>query len=1122
MTDLNDDYSANPGTSGKLVVGTPSTGHIEKAGDSDWFAVSLTAGTTYMFTLKQVNGFMWYNSIALSMYDASGTLVVPAITGNASLRPGFEFTPTASGTFFLGASSLYAVPNYAVSADVRTEPDDFSATIHSIGTLLPGLTVEGMTEVLGDHDWFRFHTDANGHYSFGASAVSEGLKLDIPAYFLLRDASGTLLPIQTMPFEPGVEADFFVDVTMAEQGWYKLWTNVLTDDYFGNNLTKGSIAPGGQASGNIDYRGDVDRFKISLAANSFYTFDVNAPAAAGLASFALALRDANGVALSFANASSSSSGAAIGVHVTSAGDYYLDATTYPNYQGNIYPLPYTLSASAPRADDFGDTPATANPMAIGSSVDGRLQSPDDKDTVRLQLDAGTTYLFNLTRNGAASSELNLKLSIADGMGNSVGEADSYRGTPGYYTFTPANSGTYYAWASGGMTDFSLAVGTAPDDFSASVATSGKLAVGASVDGALENGGGDRDWFSLNLSAGTTYFISIDGAKWSHSIGGDLLRLLDASGREVTRAATNSDGRSTAEALSYSVTHSGIYFVEVSSPARSTGGYTLSAAIGEADDYGNTPATAGHLDATGPTHGRLEFSQDKDMFKLSVIAGVSYGIGIRGPNNDDPRVDLVDSAGQPIRVDFAMSSPNYERYLIQPLTSGDLYLTVSNSYNNGVNYTLSLFDYGFDDYSFDTATLANLTPGSSLSATLSYPGDADAVRVKLEAGKSYVFELLGALSGNGTLVAGRTIFEIANSAMYSYSIRPFESGVEPRMAFTPATSGDYFIKVSGGMGSYVLKAITLSGDSTGPTVLAQSHPSDATGVSLGDTTMTFKFSEPITVDAAAFVLTDPDGNVVPFDHLGYGIAPRVNDDTMLIMAHGYFKPGTYTLSMPHAAVHDLAGNQYSGPASYRFTTILPVSAATGGDDLMVGGSGAAIDGGAGVDTVIYPGQSYRFQITHTDTSVSVNAYFSDKKDTLTHVERLLFDDHAVAFDIDGNAGQAYRLYRAAFARAPDQSGLGFWIKQVDHGVTLHDVANGFVESAEFKALYSGAQSNVDFLTHLYTNVFERAPDTGGEAFWLDAMSRGVSRADVLVAFSESPENHAALVGVVSNGIVYVMH
>lgn len=41
--------------------------------------------------------------------------------------------------------------------------------------------------------------------------------------------------------------------------------------------------------------------------------------------------------------------------------------------------------------------------------------------------------------------------------------------------------------------------------------------------------------------------------------------------------------------------------------------------------------------------------------------------------------------------------------------------------------------------------------------------------------------------------------------------------------------------------------------------------------------------------------------------------------------------------------------------------------------------------------------------------------------------------------------------------------------------------------------------------MYANVLGRRPDAGGESFWLDQMAfGGVSRGDVMLAFSESPE------------------
>ena len=127
---------------------------------------------------------------------------------------------------------------------------------------------------------------------------------------------------------------------------------------------------------------------------------------------------------------------------------------------------------------------------------------------------------------------------------------------------------------------------------------------------------------------------------------------------------------------------------------------------------------------------------------------------------------------------------------------------------------------------------------------------------------------------------------------------------------------------------------------------------------------------------------------------------------------------------------------------------------------------------------------------------------------------------MAFDMNGNMGQVYRLYQAAFDRTPDTGGVGDWTQGMNNGMTLNQVATGFINSPEFKALYGNNPSNADFVTLLYDNVLHRAPDTGGFNNWVNALNQGVSREDVLIGFSESLENQLSLVGIVQTGIEFV--
>ena len=102
-------------------------------------------------------------------------------------------------------------------------------------------------------------------------------------------------------------------------------------------------------------------------------------------------------------------------------------------------------------------------------------------------------------------------------------------------------------------------------------------------------------------------------------------------------------------------------------------------------------------------------------------------------------------------------------------------------------------------------------------------------------------------------------------------------------------------------------------------------------------------------------------------------------------------------------------------------------------------------------------------------------------------------------------QAERLYDAAFGRAPDPIGYGNLTRGMLNGVTLQQAALGFVQSAEYTNRYGTASNNGTFVDALYQNTLHRAADPGGRAQYLAALSNGMSRADVLVSFSESAEH-----------------
>jgi subtilisin family serine protease len=187
--------------------------------------------------------------------------------------------------------------------------------------------------------------------------------------------------------------------------------------------------------------------------------------------------------------------------------------------------------------------------------------------------------------------------------------------------------------------------------------------------------------------------------------------------------------------------------------------------------------------------------------------------------------------------------------------------------------------------------------------------------------------------------------------------------------------------------------------------------------------------------------------------------------------------------------------------------------TAKSDLYVG-----IDG---TDTVNYTGLRSNFTVAKVDDHFTVTDKATGVVDSLYNVERLHFGDVNVALDVSGagNGGEVYRLYQAAFNRAPDKAGLGFWMTAMDAGKSLTEVAKGFVQSAEFQQLYGANPTNSDLVSAMYKNVLHRAPEAAGLKFWVDALEHGETPTGLLTAFSESGENLTAAAQIIGQGFEY---
>ena len=209
----------------------------------------------------------------------------------------------------------------------------------------------------------------------------------------------------------------------------------------------------------------------------------------------------------------------------------------------------------------------------------------------------------------------------------------------------------------------------------------------------------------------------------------------------------------------------------------------------------------------------------------------------------------------------------------------------------------------------------------------------------------------------------------------------------------------------------------------------------------------------------------------------------------------------------------------------------VTTAGGNDTIVAGDGNDTVNTGDGYDTVQLAGSAsdYTFSVTdgvltatHSttttatatagDTTTTTTTVTVDSTTTITNAEILTFgDDSDSTVALVGTEAEAevVRLYETLFDRSADASGADYWLTQLDAGTSLDDIATYMMSSSE----YTGSDlSDAQFVEALYENSFGRAGDYEGVSFWLNELSNGTTRAEVVADFASSQEAQDASVDV----------
>ncbi|RJF98017.1 DUF4214 domain-containing protein [Noviherbaspirillum saxi] len=168
----------------------------------------------------------------------------------------------------------------------------------------------------------------------------------------------------------------------------------------------------------------------------------------------------------------------------------------------------------------------------------------------------------------------------------------------------------------------------------------------------------------------------------------------------------------------------------------------------------------------------------------------------------------------------------------------------------------------------------------------------------------------------------------------------------------------------------------------------------------------------------------------------------------------------------------------------------------GDDNFIGLSGCdVIYGGNGSDTLSLASGITQVQVLKLRNDALMVSDNNGNVNVCRNVEQIQFADGALgasALSATGNLDAILgQIYVAAFRRAPETEGYNYWSQDV--------AARGYAAVAEtmfsldiVKVIYPVAMTASQFVTAIYNNVFDRAPDAQGLEFWighLASRSRG---------------------------------
>ena len=815
----------------------------------------------------------------LAIRDAQGTRIAFNDDIAGSFDSLLYFTPEVSGIYYVEAKSAFKYDTGAFSVNIDVAPaDDYGNDLNDAnpGTLTLGSYLSGGLQKPGDTDVFQVTLTGGQNYSFEVEGISSAKGTLNDPVVRIFDTAGNLVRLAD---DGGQGTNSLAYFAPSQTGIYKLQVSSGIEDAIGSYQVKVSASSlpaddvgdgtstarlldlGEEFSGDLLTRGDTDWFAVDLEQGKTYSAIVSGASTGGgtLPDPFLEVRNTSGALVASNDDGSWLNDAGLAFTASSTGRHYFVVKTLNSDETGTY----TVRVREP--DDHGQGRETATGLTIGAETSGSIQWADGQFGAKSGLDAYIVspvdrdedwFKINLTKDQIISVEVSpdgsqglprAMFEVVNSAGVPVALADGKEISDGsaLTAFKATEAGDYFIRVvdgSGNIGDYKVLIsdGDASDeDTSRPIAMSFSDGV-ASASSKLGLAG-DTDSFTVDLIADHSYRIELLSARNGTSApleDGTLTAsyLPDGATDPIQLDLYNSErGLLRLEQYGYKPTISGQLSIEVAAESQlDTGRFKLQVVdlgIAEADE---APDTITDFDISNDTslalgdslRATLQTEDDLDVYGVLVSANQRVQVNVKGFDQSEgtlseATVKLLTSSGQLVAVGNQTDAGTSLDATL--LTEGQYFIQVGSTgaEGNAGSYLIETFvptsSANTDDVPDNVLSTATAQPGAMFESQIDYIGDTDWVKLILEAGSTYAFDLLGAGSGKAALKDGRLRIYTEDGTL----IRGDDNsgaGDDARILYRTTTETTLWASVSGDEGStgtYDLRVRKMFNDSYDP-------------------------------------------------------------------------------------------------------------------------------------------------------------------------------------------------------------------------------------------------------------------------------------------------------------------